>query len=178
MESLFASLKKAVKSDKQPEKRLIRHSREREIIDYALGMLSLSEKGQQLLDFVNEKQIKISVLRGRQSRDYTPQENSVYVSVSEDMPITDPDITIHMAGALRAAMQEFDPNLRKPDIDKGESFFVHRMGEKSDDKLIWQAIIVYELGNFANKPEFIDSFATMGYYSLIQAYEKDLTENS
>jgi hypothetical protein len=52
------------------------------------------------------------------------------------------------------------------------------MTQKLEDKLFWETVIVYELGKIANKNEFIDSFTLMGYYNLIDGYEKDLTESS
>lgn len=176
--TLFDKLNALVKREKKPEKRLVRHSQEREIIDIALANLSLSEKGQKLVDFVKEKDIRISILRGQDTRDYTTTAKEVFVSVRQETDIDDPAITIHLAAAIREAMHEYDLNLKTPSPHQSEAIYVHRMGQKDDDKLIWQTIIVYELGKISNKTEFIDSFALMGYYSLIDVYEKDLTEYS
>ena len=177
MKNPFESLNTLLKSEKHPEKRMIRHSKEREIIDIALGNLSQSELGQELVDFIKDYDIKISVLRGRDNRDYTPSKDAVFISVADDTDIDDPEITIHLAGAIRETYHEYDPKLRRIDPSNGESIYVQREQHKFEDKLLWETAVVYELGKLANKSEFIDSFAAMGYYSLIDAYEKDLIEN-
>ena len=127
-----------------------------------------------LLKFINDNEIKITVLRGRFNRDYSPSEETVFISVSNDIDITDPAITIHLAGSIRETAQERDQMLRRVGIDRGESIYVHREGQKFEDKLFWQTGIVYELGKVAGKTEFIDSFTLMGYSSLVDAYEHDL----
>ncbi len=177
MKNPFDSLNAILKSDKKPEKRMIRHSREREIIDICLNRLSQSEMGQELVDFVREYDIKISVLRGAQNRDYAPSKEAVFISVSESMDINEPEITIHMAGAIRECSHEYDPMLCRVSVDRGESIYIHREEQKFDDKMYWKTGIVYELGKIAGKTEFIDSFTLMGYSNLIDIYENDLTKN-
>jgi hypothetical protein len=177
MQNPFEAIKKAVTRETKPEKRLIRHAREREIIDIALGNLALSEAGQELVDFARENEIQMTVLRGREARDYTSNAKNAYIVAPDSIDIDDPDLTIHLTGAIREAIQEYDPSLRRMGLEKGEQLYTHREGQKFEDKLFWQTIIVYELGKLANKSEFIDSFATMGYYNLIDGYEKDLTSN-
>ena len=176
MKNPFDSLNNLLSKETKPEKRMIRHSKEREIIDIALNRLSQSEMGQELVDFVRNYDIKISVLRGADNRDYAPSKEAVFISVSESMDIDDPEITIHMAGAIRECSHEYDPMLCRVSVDRGESIHYQREAQKFEDKLFWEAGIVYELGKIAGKTEFIDSFTLMGYYNLIEAYEKDLTE--
>ena len=93
------------------------------------------------------------------------------------MPVNDPSITLWLAGALRESSQEYDPHLKRVSLQNGETIYFHREQKKLEDKLFWQTGVAYELGKLANKPEFIDSFIVMGYYSLIEAYEKDLNKN-
>lgn len=177
MKNPFASLNALFITEKPPERRFIRHPQEREIIENALNNLSMSDKGQELIDFVNSNDLKITVLRGQHNREFTPNKTNAYLTISESTHINDPSITIHMIGAIREAMHEYDPQLKTPSLSQGESIYVHRMGQKDDDKLIWQTMIVYELGKIANKSDFLDTFMLMGYYDLIDAYEKDLNEN-
>jgi len=165
---LFDRLNNLIKREKPPEKRLLRHAREREIIDIALSHMSQSPMAQELIDFMNEKDIQITVLRGRENRDYAPSNKMVYISVVDDLDIHDPEITIHMIGAIRESIQEYDPHLRRITPNQGESLYVHREGQKFEDKMLWQTGIVYELGKMANKDEFIDSFTLMGYCHRIQ----------
>jgi hypothetical protein len=177
MKNPFESLNTLLKKETKPEKRMIRHSREREIIDIALNRLSQSEMGQELVDFVRDYDIKISVLRGAQNRDYAPSKEAVFIAVSESMDIADPEITIHLAGAIRECSHEYDPMLQKIPFERGETIYFQREEQKLADKLQWQGIIVYQLGKLAGKTEFLDSFTIMGYSSIIDAYEKDFTEN-
>jgi len=173
----FIALKKAVTAEKTVEKRIIRHANEREIIEHCLNMLSLSDAGQELIDFAAENDIKYTVLRGRTARDYAPNSQNAYIVVPDSMPTDSADIVIHFTGALKEAIQEYEPDLRRIGVEKGEAVYAYKEAEKFEDKMLWQTIIVYELGKLANKSEFIDSFAAMGYYHLIEGYEKDLTGN-
>lgn len=173
----FESLKSAIAKDKPAEKRLVRHPQEREIIEIALSNMEQSEAGKELVDFARENDIKISVLRGRTARDYTSDAKNAYIIAPDGIDVDDPDLTIHLTGAIREAIQEYEPSLRRIGLEKGEQFYTLRETQKFEDKLFWQTIITYELGKMASRSEFIDSFATMGYYSLIEGYEKDLTLN-
>lgn len=177
MKNLFESLNAVLKKETKPEKRMIRHAREREIIDIAMNNLSQSEMGMELVTFVKDYDIKLSVLRASHNRDYAPTKESVFITVSDDMDIDDPEITIHLAGAIRECSHEYDPMLRRLDPSNSESLYVHREEQKFDDKMYWMTGITYELGKIAGKNEFIDSFALMGYYNLLDVYEKDLTQS-
>ena len=178
MSKLFESLNKIIKNDKPAESRRLRHPKETEIITEAMNRLSQSEMGVELINFVKEKEVNIHVLRGRDNRDHSNSGTDIYITVAEDIDIRSPEITILMTGAIREAAQEYDTHLRRLGIEHGESIYVHREGQKFEDKLYWQTGIVYELGKIAGKTEFIDSFTLMGYASLIDAYERDLKENS
>lgn len=174
MKNPFANLNELFKTEKPPERRLVRHPQEKEIIEIALNNLSESALGKELVDFVKENNIKISVLRGRNTRDFAPTTEVTYISVADDIDINDPEITINMVASIRGAEQEADQRLRSIPYERGESLYVQREEQKLSDILQYQAKIVYELGILANKTEFIDSFTLMGYYSLIEAYENDL----
>jgi len=174
MNKLFESLNGILKSDKPLENRRLRHPQETEIIDIAKANLSQSEMGTELLNFINDNNIKISVLRGRYNRTHTMSDNVAFISAYEDVDVRSPDLTINLVAAIREVAQEHDTMLRRVGVDSGESLYVHREGQKFEDKLYWQTGVVYELGRVANKLEFIDSFTLMGYGSLIDAYEQDL----
>lgn len=174
MNKLFESLNNILKTDKPRENRRLRHPKETEIIEIAKANLSQSEMGVELLNFIKDNDVIISVLRGRYNRNHTTSSEAIFISVSDDIDIHSADITIHLAGAIREAAQESDQMLRRVGVDSGESIYVHREGQKFEDKLYWQTGIVYELGKVAQKSEFIDSFTLMGYSSLIDAYEQDL----
>jgi hypothetical protein len=155
---------------------MIRHSREAEIVDIALNNLSQSELGMVMVDFIRDNNVIITVLRGSDNRDYAPDKDHIFISVSEGSDVDDPAHTINLAGAIREAGQEYEPHLKRLTIDHGESIHFHREEKKFEDKIIWQTAIVYELGKIANRSEFIDSFTLMGYSYLVDAYEKDINE--
>lgn len=178
MTNPFDALNKAVKRNVEPRKGGFRHDREDEIIAHALDNLALSAKGRELIAFRNTYDIQIGVLKSKNPVDYVPAEKTAYISATSSQNIDDPELTIHLAGALREAMQEHIDNLKKPTVAMGQTNFANRFGDKVEDKLIWQTLIVFELGKNANKSEFIDTFRAMGYSDLIESYEKDLTENS
>jgi hypothetical protein len=172
--NLFSKLNGFLKKEKPPEKRMIRHPQEREIINIALANLSHCDMGRALLSFVDEHHLDITVLRGRKNRDYASSKNAVFISVGANMDITDPEITIHMAGSIRETMQEYDQHLRRLSVDNSENAYVLREEQKHEDKLFWQTGIVYEMGRLHDHPEYIDAFMLMGYGALVDAYERDL----
>lgn len=174
MKNPFESLNAAIKKTRLHENRRLRHTHETEIIETAMANLSQSEMGAALVEFIYANNLTVSILRGRYSRDYAPSDDTIFLSVSSDAAIDDPAITIHMAGAIRETAQEHDNHLRRVGVDHGESIYVHREGQKFEDKLFWQTGIVYELGVLGGRTEFIDSFTLMGYSSLIDAYAHDL----
>jgi len=174
----FDTLNKAVKRNIEPRKGGFRHEREDEIISHALGNMSLSAKGQELITFKDTHDIQIGVLKSKSPVDYVPEEKTAYISATSSQNSDDPILTIHLAGALREAMQEHIDTLKKPTIAMSEAEFSNRFVDKATDKLVWQTIIVYELGKIANMPEFVDSFVSMGYSNLIESYGKKLTESS
>ena len=171
---LFSKLNSILKKEKPPEKRLIRHPQEREIINIAIANLSQCEMGKALLEFIDSHHLDVTVLRGKRNRDYPTSKNGIYISVSTRMDIEDPEITIHMAGAIRETMQEHDPHLRRLGVDNSESAYVMREEQKFEDKLFWQTGVAYELNQQANRREFIDAWYLMGYGALLDAYERDL----
>jgi hypothetical protein len=172
--NLFSKLNGFLKKEKQPEKRMIRHAQEREIINIALANLSHCDMGRVLLGFIEEHSLDITVLRGRKNRDYASSKNAVFISVGSNMNIEDPEITIHMAGAIRETMQEYEQQLRRLSIDNSENAYVLREEQKHEDKLFWQTGVVYEMGRLNDYPEYIDAFMLMGYGALVDAYERDL----
>lgn len=174
----FDALNNAVKKAATPPKGGFRHEKEVEIVKHALEMLALSPKGRELIAFKNNHNISIGVLKSKNSVDYAPSERTAYISASSGQKADDPALTINLAGALREAMQEHDNTLKKPEISMTQANYNNRFIDKIEDKLVWQTLVVYELGKIANKSEFIDTFAAMGYSNLIESYEKDLTENS
>ena len=178
MNTLFESLNNVLKSDKPKENRRLRHPHETEIIERAMNNLSQSDMGRELIDFVQDNNIVINILRGRHNRDHSNSDNVVFMSLAENINIRDPEITIHLAGAIREVAQEHDTHLRRVAVEQGESIYVHREGMKYEDKLYWQTGVVYELGKVAGKVEFIDSFTLMGYGLLVDAYEQDLIEKT
>lgn len=177
MKNPFESLNSAIKKVRSPERRRLRHPQETEIIDVAMANMDSVPIGQELTQFIRDNNIRISILRGRQSRDYAPSDQTVFLSVSDNVEIDDPTITIHLAGAIRETAQEYDNMLRRVGVDRGESIYVHRETQKFEDKLFWQTGLVYELGKLHGKTEFIDSFMLMGYSSLVDAYEEDINNN-
>lgn len=174
MSELFQKLQKMLKQPATPEKRFIRHANEAEMINTAIANLSEIEMGRILAQFVENENKTITILRGRFNNDFATSEDSIYVSIPSNMDVDDPQITIRLAGAIRIAMQESDPMLRRVGVDRGESIYVQREEHKHEDKLFWQTGVVYELGTFAGREEFIDSFTLMGYGALLSAYEEDL----
>lgn len=173
-ETLFAKLNGFIKKEQSPEKRMIRHAQEREIINIALANLSHCDTGRALLNFIDEHHLDITVLRGRRNRDYTSSKNAIFISVGATMDIHDAEISIHMAGAIRETMQEYNQQLRRLNADHSETSYVLREEQKHEDKLFWQTAVVYELGKLNDQSEFIDAFILMGYGALVDAYERDL----
>ena len=124
MNKLFESLNKVLKNDKPVENRRMRHPKETEIITEAMNRLAQSEMGSELIQFVEDHNVRLHVLRGRDNRNHSNSSSDVFISVADDIDIRAAEITILMAGAIRDAAQEHDTHLRRLGVEHGESIYV------------------------------------------------------
>jgi hypothetical protein len=174
MKNPFESLNGLLKSKEPAERRIIRHPKETEIIEIAMNNLSQSEMGTELARHIHDNNIMMTVLRGRHSRNFTTSADTIYIAAPDNIDVDAPELTIMLVGAIRESAQEMDNMLRRVGVDNGESIYVHREGQKFEDKLFWQTGVVYELGQVAERTEFVDAFMIMGYGALLDAYAEDL----
>jgi len=174
MNSLLDSLNSFIKSAKTPERRMIRHPHESEIIEHSLNELRQCATGTVLVEFMEHNAVILNILRGRYHRNFVTNKDTAYVSIPESVTYDSPESVILVAGSLREAMQEYDQMLKKVGVEQGETIYVHREEKRHENKLFWKSAIVYELGVLKNHLEYVEAFNMMGYASLLEAYQEDM----
>lgn len=151
------------------------HENETAILDAATHLLERSETGKELLDFAKTHRISIHVLKNKSDFGVLPGESTVYISCPAGQRMPSSRAAIHLAGALREAMQNAGVDgLAKPNLRTEPKRYGHTYGERKVDQLFWQTAVVYELAEVNGLSEIIDEFGGMGYLNVYEAYKADL----
>lgn len=154
-----------------------RHEREATILSELRAVMQNSPMAQSLLQFADDNKIEIHVLRHKTGFGFVPESSHVYIAAAPEDKSGSAEMIIHLTAALREAQQEFEPDMKRPDISHGKEAFTKRFVDKKSDIRWHQCAVVDELASNLNFTEIIDSFKAMGYSSLLEGYRKDLQEN-
>jgi hypothetical protein len=154
------------------------HENEVAILDAAKQLLNKSEAGRELLLFARDKNIQLHVLKNKSDFGVLPKDNTVYISCPAGQELPTVRAVIHLAGALREAMQEHTADLKRPNISIEPRVYAHLSGERRVDQLYWMTAVVYEIYEATGLLEIVDEFVSMGYLNLYEAYKTDLNGSS
>ncbi len=174
MSDLIAKLNSALKAKpSEGTTASFRHENEAAILDAAVKLLAKSETGRDLLNFARDKNISIHVLRNKQDFGYLPEQSVVYIScpANQQMPTT--RAVIRLAGGLRDAMQDIEPELQRPNVKAGKERYVRAKLDKAADIALWQTAISYEINESTGLLEILDELFTLGYRTLYEGYKAD-----
>src|SRR5690606_8885534 len=98
---------------------------------------------------------------------FLPDKSVVYIATPAGQAMPTVRAVIHLAGALRQAMQEDITGLERPaDTRMGKERYIRTYVDKDKDALFYQTAVVYELFEATQLREIIDEFDQMGYISL------------
>ncbi len=179
MADILSKLNKALKSASHAPTGHFRHENEEAIIDAATKLLSKSETGAELLGFARDHNLTIKVLRNKQDFGFFPDGSSVYISCPAGQSMPTARAVIHLAGALREAMQDIEAAAyRRPQTNMPVQRYAQLSADRKKDQLLWQSAVVHELREETGLLEIVDEFAAMGYAHLYEAYKADLNDQN
>lgn len=150
-----------------------RHEREKPIIDQLRFVMQHSPTAKGLLNFADEANLEIHVMKNKANFGYMPSGRIVYISAPPEQRTPTPEMLIHLVGALREAQQETYPEMSRPNVEMGRDAFVNKFMDKKADIYFFQCCVVEEIEKALNFTEIVDSFQAMGYSDILEAYKKD-----
>ena len=143
------------------------------MIQKALEVLEMSPHGQQLVNFVEKKQIKIELIATPKPVTYLPEEKLVYIGFNKNNPISPSYFILMMVGIIREAQQEAAGITHPPSEAPAEE---HRKTSiaKYQDTIWYMCTVALELNDqkmFAEY-KFLDELGKMGYSKALDMYIK------
>lgn len=169
----FDTLNKTFSAGRNSAKSSFRHEREDHIIDQLRFVMKHSDTAQALLDFADNHNIQIHVLKNKEDFGFIPEGQIVYIAATPNERIGTPEMLINLIGALREAQQEQFPETRRPTLDMGEERYVQHYVDKKADIHWHQCQAIEEIEKSLGFTEIVDSFRAMGYSEILEAYKKD-----
>lgn len=143
------------------------------MIKKALEVLEASPHGQQLVNFVEKKDIVIKVMAAPQPVSYLPEKNLVYVGFNKNNPVSPSCFILMLAGILREAQQEA-AGIKHPRLHAPLSEHAEISMAKHEDKVWYMCAIATELNEQLTFTEykFLDELRKMGHSEAIDLYMK------
>ncbi len=141
------------------------------MIAKALEILSASPHGQQLVNFVEKKNIVIKIVRTPKAVSYLPEKKLVYIGFNRNNAISPSCFILMLAGILREAQQEAagieHPDLHAP-LEKHKEISM----AKHEDKVWYICTVATELNDQRAFTEykFLDELRKMGHNEALDLY--------
>ena len=152
------------------------HPNSEQMITSACNLIARTDTGQMLLDFAKKADIKIHAVTNSAEHTQSTDPKTIYIGVPAAQETGSARIVILLSGALREAMQEEIDELKRPPLSWPEHDYAQRMVEKDRDKWWYSCAVAHDLIENHGLRELFDELHIMGYYSLLEAYGKDLQE--
>ncbi len=147
------------------------------MISKAMEILEASPHGQQLVNFVEKKDIRIEIIATPRPVTYIPQEKLLYVGFNRNNPVSPTYFVLMLAKSLREAQQEA-AGIKNPGIESNREEHLKIGMDKYEDIVWFMCAVAYELEKqeafIAYK--FLDELGKMGYDEPIKLYIKQLEE--
>lgn len=176
MNDIFSKLNSSFSPSKQTKKPGYRHESEEDIIKELRYVMQNSPTAKNLLAFADEHKLEIHILKNKSGFGFVPETSHIYISATPETHSGSADMIIHLAAALREAQQEFEPELKRPQISEGQQSYQQKFVNKKSDIRWHQCAVVHELDQNLGFTEIVDSFKAMGYSEILDGYRKDLQE--
>ncbi len=143
------------------------------MIEKALEVLEHSPHGQQLVNFVEKKGIKIEIAATPQPVTYLPEKGHIYVGFNRGSPVTPSQFILMLAGILREAQQEA-AGIKHPQLHAPLSEHVDVSMAKHEDKVWYLCAVATELDDQAafKNLKFLDILRQMGHNEALELYLK------
>jgi hypothetical protein len=143
------------------------------MIAKALEILELSPHGQQLVNFVEKKEITIKIIGVPQPVTYLPEKKLVYVGFNRNKAVPPSQFILMLAGALREAQQEA-AGIKHPDLGAPLSEHKKVSFAKYEDQVWYMCTVATELNKLAQftRYNFLDELRKMGHNEALDLFNK------
>lgn len=143
------------------------------MIAKALEILELSPHGQQLVNFVQKKEIAIKIIATPQPTAYLPEKKQVYIGLNRNNPGSPTRFILTLAGILREAQQEA-AGIKHPPLNAPLAEHAEVSMSKHEDKLWYMCTVATELNNqnIFTEYKFLDELRKMGHNEALELFIK------
>jgi hypothetical protein len=143
------------------------------MIAKALEVLEQSPHGQQLTNFVEKKEITITIIAVPEPVTYLPEKKLVYIGFNRNKPISPSRFILMLAGILREAQQEAG-GFKHPPLSAPLAEHEKTSMAKQEDKVWYMCAVATELNTLESfkKFNFIEELRIMGYTEALDLYAK------
>lgn len=149
------------------------------MITKALEILALSPHGQQLVNFVEKKDIIIKIIATPQQLSYLPESGVVCIGINKNNPGSPSRFILALAGILREAQQEA-AGIKHPPLHAPLSEHMDISLAKQEDKVWYMCAIACELAGqeIFTEYKFLDELKKMGHNEALELYIDQELKNS
>lgn len=143
------------------------------MIEKALDILQHSPHGQQLVNFVEKKEISIKIIATPQAVTYLPEKKLVYVGFNENNAPSPSQFVLMLTGVLREAQQEA-AGVKHPALNAPLAEHKKVSLSKHEDKLWYMCTVAQELNNqpVFSRFNFLDELRKMGHNESLDLFLK------
>ena len=143
------------------------------MIAKALEILESSPHGQQLVSFVEKKEIAIKLMATPKPVAYLPETKLVYIGFNRNKPVSPSQFIMMLAGILREAQQEA-ADVKHPALHAPLAQHMEVSMAKHEDKLWYMCTVAMELNDQSTFTEykFLDELRKMGHNEVLELYIK------
>jgi hypothetical protein len=142
------------------------------MIAKALEILEQAPHGQQLVNFVEKKEIVIRIVATPEPVTYIPEKKLVYVGFNKNKAVPPAQFILMLAGALREAQQEA-AGYKHPPLEAPLSEHQKTSMAKQEDKVWYMCTVATELNSLElfRKFNFIEALREMGYGESLKLFQ-------
>jgi len=143
------------------------------MIEKALEILETSPHGQQLVNFVEKKEIIIKLISTPKPVTYLPESKLIYIGFNRNNPVSPSYLILMMAGILREAQQEA-AGIKHPELHAPLAEHKKVSMAKYEDTVWYICTVAMELNDqdMFTEYKFLDELAKMGYSESLALYIK------
>ena len=174
MNTAFARKKAATG---QPSEDGYEHPNAESILSGARKILEFTASGQDLLKFMEEKDIEIKVLKDNKTSGYIPSAEIGVIACPATQKKTYPSTVLNLISVIREAQQE-DMGFARPSPHLSEDEYVKKDLEKQEDIYVIQFHTAYQLWKNSSISDLIDAMKKEWDPEAIDAFINYMETNS
>ncbi len=153
------------------------HPQSAAIIEGAKRIMGYSAVGQELLNFAEQKELKIKVLTDNKQSGYIPSADIAVVTCSPTQNKAYPETVLHMVRVIREAQQE-EMGFPHPSPELSKEEYIEKEMQKQDDIHVMQFYVAYELWKNMGIEDLLNEIRKGGNDEYVDTFINHLETNS